>query len=144
MAIGENEWQIFLDEVSKNAPSKLVWIKHQYLQQIETSQLKKRWEWPQLSLSRVHKKELLLEAGTIGEDVDDQESWDPVEVIGPKCPDGGLEAQTIVFGWLLLQYMSKGKQLGSMDGITMLFPQLLWCLVNEKAEVDHVRGAWMH
>ncbi|CAK9008654.1 Uncharacterized protein SCF082_LOCUS9965, partial [Durusdinium trenchii] len=139
MAIGENEWQIFLDEVSKNAPSKLVWIKHQYLQQIETSQLKKKWEWPQLSLSRLHKKEILIEAGTIGEDVDDQESWDPVEVIGPKCPDGGLEAQTIVFGWLLLQYMSKGKQLGSMDGITMLFPQLLWCLVNEKAEVDHER-----
>ena len=115
--IGDNEWQIFLDDVNKSVPSKLVWIKHEYVQQIEASQLKKRWEWPQLSLSRVHKKELLLEAGTIGEDVDDQESWDPVEVTGP---------QTMVFGWLALQYMSKGKQFGSIDGITMLFPQLLW------------------
>ena len=29
-----------------------------------------------------------------------------------------------------------GKQLGSVDGIAMLFPQLLWCLAHEKAGVD--------
>ena len=41
-----------------------------------------------------------------------------------------------MIGWLL-QYIAIGKQLGSVDGITMLFPQLLWHLVNEKAEADY-------
>ena len=35
------------------------------------------------------------------------------------------------------QYKAMSKQLGQVDGATMLFPQLLWCLVNEKAEVNH-------
>ena len=53
-----------------------------------------------MTLSRPHKKDILIEAGTIGEDADEQGSWDPVLVLGNKCPPGGLEAQTMIYGCL--------------------------------------------
>ena len=42
MATGDNEWQVFLDEVNKAVPSKLVWVKRDYLQKIEAHEAHKR------------------------------------------------------------------------------------------------------
>ena len=100
MATGNHEWQVLLDEVNKSVPAKLTWIRREYLQKIEDHEAKKKWDWPQMTLSRPRKKEILIEAGTIGEDADEQGSWDPVLVLGNKCPPGGLEAQTMIYGCL--------------------------------------------
>ena len=89
-----DHWQVFLDEVNKNVSAKLVWVKKEHLQEIQPHEASKKWERPQLTQ---HKEEVLLEAGTIGEDVDEHESWDQVEVLGSKCPP-----QTMIYGWLLL------------------------------------------
>ena len=42
MATGDNEWQVFLDEVNKAVPSKLAWVKRDYLQKIEAHEAHKR------------------------------------------------------------------------------------------------------
>ena len=119
-------------------PSEPAWITHEYLQQIEAYEAKRRCEWLQMSLSRLHKKEILLEAGTIGEDANEQESWDEIEVFGSKCPPRGLEAQTMIYGGAASVLKHRHRQaIGSMDGTTILFPQLLRCFVNKKAEVDY-------
>eukprot|EP00438_Fugacium_kawagutii_P015848 Skav209332 [mRNA] locus=scaffold241:476:7318:+ [translate_table: standard] len=60
-----------------------------------------------------------------------------VEVLSKECPPGGLEAQTVQYGWLLMRYFCSGKSMNELENITMLDPMLCHALGAVKKEEEH-------
>eukprot|EP00438_Fugacium_kawagutii_P009608 Skav233937 [mRNA] locus=scaffold2178:39983:46648:- [translate_table: standard] len=58
-------------------------------------------------------------------------------VLSKECPPGGLEAQTVQYGWLLMRYFCSGKRMNELENITMLDPMLCHALGAVKKEEEH-------
>ena len=72
-------------------------------------------------------------------DIDELDiAWDAVEVLGKNCPPGGLEAQTLLYGWFAMRYFCTGRSLGEIPGITMISPLLAYALGAEKENEDNI------
>ena len=83
------------------------------------------WSWGQLTLSRYLKQEILQNAGTIRYDVASIPEWDAIEIVQEKIvPPGGLESQTMLFGFELLQIQMNGKGSGAYPGYRYISPVL--------------------
>ena len=120
MGMGKDEVQLVMEDDGQP-----LWVKKAYVAKLKGDE-KKNWKWPQLSISRFMKREMLLEAGLMSEDPDLQdESGEEVIVINDKeVEKHGVEVQTMALGWSLLRWFANGKSLNPLVGIDWLHPCL--------------------
>eukprot|EP00435_Cladocopium_sp_Y103_P061813 s761_g23.t1 len=123
LSIGKEKYQLILQKDKRHQKEQLAWVSSAWLQEVDEKL--PAWSWPQLALSRYLKSEILKDAGTISEDVATIPEWDSIEIIQEKImPAGGLEAQTIIFGFHLLCTVLNKKVSGPYKGFHMISPAL--------------------
>ena len=135
-AIGASaeELQLLLEKDERNQGERLQWCKKEWLMTLDES-IKPGWLFPQMTLSRQAKQHILLQSGTVHEDVDQMDLvWDDVDLVPKVMEANGLDGQTIVYGWLALSYFASGKKLDELQGISMLSPSLICPLAAEKVD----------
>eukprot|EP00438_Fugacium_kawagutii_P003448 Skav229316 [mRNA] locus=scaffold2616:95961:99953:+ [translate_table: standard] len=138
LSASEDQYQILFDADVRYNTEKLSWVRQEYCMRVDELPHPHTWQFPQLSISRTIKQWILHETGTINEDIDEKDiAWDSVEVLSKECPPGGLEAQTVQYGWLLMRYFCSGKSMNELENITMLDPMLCHALGAVKKEEEH-------
>eukprot|EP00438_Fugacium_kawagutii_P020145 Skav209767 [mRNA] locus=scaffold9:337523:341960:- [translate_table: standard] len=138
LSASEDQYQILFDPDVRYTTEKLSWVRQEYCMRVDELPHPHTWQFPQMSISRAVKQWILHETGTINEDIDQKNiAWDSVEVLSKECPPGGLEAQTVQYGWLLMRYFCSGKRMNELENITMLDPMLCHALGAVKKEEEH-------
>eukprot|EP00438_Fugacium_kawagutii_P001387 Skav209305 [mRNA] locus=scaffold994:205116:208401:- [translate_table: standard] len=138
LSASEDQYQILFDPDVRYTTEKLSWVRQEYCMRVDELPHPHTWQFPQMSISRAVKQWILHETGTINEDIDQKDiAWDSVEVLSKECPPGGLEAQTVQYGWLLMRYFCSGKSMNELENITMLDPMLCHALGAVKKEEEH-------
>ena len=83
MGASEKALHVLLEADGLHKKNRTAWVDRSYLEPVEGD--KKQWKWPQLTLQRWHKQEILLDAGIIFEDPALLDSWGELEAIKLLC-----------------------------------------------------------
>ena len=138
MGAGKDQFQILFDKDKATKKTKMAWAAKDLAMQVDPNW--KSWNWPQLSLSRTLKQQIMELIGVFNGTLEFEEIpiWDEIEVVQEKkIPPGGLEMQTMHVGIEVLQWAYNGKQLGPCAGCKMIpgrFPVQI--LLQHAAGVD--------
>ena len=138
MGAGKDQFQILFDKDKATKKTKMAWVAKDLVMQVDPSW--KYWNWPQLSLSRTLKQQIMELIGVFNGalEIEAIPIWDAIEVVQEKkIPPGGLEMQTMHVGIEVLQWAYNGKHLGPCNGCKVIpghFP--IQILLQHAAGVD--------
>ena len=96
MGAGKDQFQILFDKDKATKKTKMAWVAKDLVMQVDPDW--KSWNWPQLSLSRTLKQQIMELIGVFNGSLEVEEIpyWDTIEVVQEKkIPPGGLEMQTM-------------------------------------------------
>ena len=131
LGVGEDEVHLVLEEDWRNKGDRKAWVKKEWITKVRGDE--KVWRWPQLSMTRDVKLQMLYEAGLYTLDLDYIDQNGDVEIISEKSiKEDGIDTQTLVLGWALLRVVFNGKSMNELDSVRFMHPSMSYSLIGHQ------------
>ena len=128
---GENDVHLLLEEDWRNKGDRKAWVNKEWITKVRGDE--KVWRWPQLSMTRDVKLQMLCEAGLYTLDLDYIDQNGDVEIISEKSiKEDGIDAQTLVLAWALLRVVFNGKSMNELDSVRFVHPSMSYSLIGHQ------------